>query len=134
MPTLNWSEEYSINVAEIDEQHKELLERVNAIHKAVKAQIDVEELLQLLSGLLDYTRFHFETEERLMDEHGLSAKNHREEHQVLLTHLSDLVASASQGRYPVFYADYDVSDDWFLAHILQSDKKLGEHLNKKSVY
>lgn len=66
MPTLVWSEKYSVNVAEIDAQHKQLLEHVNRLHAGVAAKIDKEDLRQLVLDLIEYTRFHFSTEERLM--------------------------------------------------------------------
>ena len=41
MPILVWSEEYSVNVAEIDAQHKTLLEHVNKLHAGVMAKTPV---------------------------------------------------------------------------------------------
>ena len=134
MPILNWSEEFSINVAEIDAQHKKLLEHVNNLHAAVEAKIDKTDLRQMLVSLVEFTRLHFSTEEKLMKKHGLEHATHHQEHQVLLKHMEDLVEGVSRGQYPIFYSDYDVSDDWFLTHILQFDKKLGELLNSKGVY
>ena len=66
MPILNWSEEFSINVAEIDAQHKKLLEHVNNLHAAVEAKIDKTDLRQMLVSLVEFTRLHFSTEEKLM--------------------------------------------------------------------
>ena len=135
MPILTWSEEYSINVAEVDAQHKKLLEHVSNLHTAVEARIDKEELRLMLEDLVGFTRFHFSTEERLMQEHGLeNVEMHHKEHHVLLKHMEDLVDGVSKGNYPTFYSDYDVSNDWFLTHILKFDKKLGEYLNSKGVY
>ena len=89
----------------------------------------------MLVDLVEYTRFHFSTEEKLMEKHGSGiVEKHQKEHNLLLRHMEDLLESVSQGTYPVFYSDYDVSNDWFLAHILKFDKKLGEYLNSKGVY
>jgi len=135
MSILTWSEDFSINVAEIDAQHKTLLKHVSDLHAAVKAQIDKEELRQMLVELVDYTRFHFSTEERLMAENGLeNVDTHRIEHRVLLKYMEGLVDGVSKGNYPTFYSDYDIADDWFLNHILNFDKKLGDYLNSKGVY
>ena len=48
MPILAWSDEYSINVAEIDEQHKKLLDHVNRLHAGVEAQIDKKDLQAII--------------------------------------------------------------------------------------
>ena len=135
MPILVWSDEYSINVAELDEQHKELLEHVNKLHAGVEAQIDKQDLHQLLSALYEYTAFHFASEERLMKQHGMkNVKKHHKEHKLLLKHLKHICNAVSEGKRPAFYSEYDVSNDWFLAHIMGFDKQMGTFLNSKGVY
>jgi len=135
MPVLVWSEEFSVNVAEIDAQHKKLCEYVNKLHAGVAARVDREDLRHLLVDLVDYTRLHFASEERLMEEYGMEpATHHRKEHETLLSLLDDTVESISEGSHPIFYSEYDVSNDWFLAHIMNHDKKLGAYLNSKGVY
>ena len=135
MPVLVWSDKYSINVAEIDAQHKKLLEHVNNLHAGVEAQIDKEDLRQLVLDLVEYTRFHFSEEEKLMKQHGMEhIKKHHKEHKLLLKYLQQIVEAISEGKRPAFYSEYDVSNDWFLAHILGFDKKMGVYLNSKGVY
>ena len=135
MPILVWTDEYSINVAEIDEQHKKLLDHVNRLHAGVEAQIDKQDLHQLVEDLYEYASFHFASEEKLMEQYGMDhIKKHHEEHRVLLNHLNHICNAISQGKRPAFYSEYDVSNDWFLAHIMGSDKKMGTFLNSKGVY
>ena len=135
MPILVWSDEYSVNVAEIDKQHKKLLEHVNKLHASVEAQIDKQDLHELLVELYDYTAFHFAFEEKLMDQHGMkNVKKHHKEHKLLLKHLKHICNAVSNGKRPTFYSQYDVSNDWFLAHIMDFDKKMGAFLNSKGVY
>lgn len=135
MPILVWSDEFSINVAELDEQHKELLEHVNKLHAGVEAQIDKQDLHQLLAELYEYTAFHFASEERLMKQHGMkNVKKHHKEHKLLLKHLKHICNAVTEGKRPAFYSEYDVSNDWFLAHIMGFDKQLGTYLNSKGVY
>ena len=135
MSTLVWSEEYRINVAEIDAQHKKLLEHVNKLHAAVEAQIDKADLHKLFLELVDYTRFHFTSEERLMREHGMAnMEYHHRDHMLLLERLEKIVDDIVNGKNPAFYSEYDVSNDWFLAHICGYDKQMGEFLNSKGVF
>jgi hemerythrin len=135
MPILVWSDDYSVNVAEIDEQHKKLLEHVNKLHASVEAQIDKQDLHELLVELYDYTAFHFAFEEKLMDQHGMkNVKKHHKEHKLLLKHLKHICNAVSDGKRPTFYSQYDVSNDWLLAHIMDFDKKMSAFLNSKGVY
>ena len=135
MPILVWSDDYNVNVAEIDEQHKKLLEHVNNLHAGVEAQIDKQDLQKLLVELYDYTVFHFASEEKLMDRHGMkSLKEHRKEHELLLKHLKYICNAVSDGKRPAFYSQFDISNDWFLTHIMDFDKKMSAFLNSQGVY
>ena len=90
MPILVWSDDYSINVTEIDEQHKKLLEHVNKLHAGVEAQIDKQDLHQLVMDLYEYAVFHFSFEEKLMKQHGMDhIKKHHKEHKLLLKPVAD---------------------------------------------
>ena len=135
MPIVTWSEEFSINVKEIDTQHQKLLELVNNLHSSVEARIDKHVLEGMLIELVEFTRMHFSTEEGFMREHGYpDSATHINEHRLLLEHMDQLVKAVSGGRYPTFYSDYDVSSDWALIHISESDKRLGAFLNTKNVF
>ncbi|MGB5742544.1 MAG: hypothetical protein WBM65_09020, partial [Sedimenticolaceae bacterium] len=59
---------------------------------------------------------------------------HHKEHRLLLKHLDYICNAISKGERPAFYSQYDVSNDWFLAHIMGFDKTLGAFLNSKGVY
>jgi hemerythrin-like metal-binding protein len=135
MPIVTWCDKYSVNVEEIDIQHKKILELVNNLHSSVENFLDKQELARLLIELVDFTRMHFRTEEQLMKKYDYPELiKHQTEHKILLQHLDNLVAAVSRGKYPTFYSDYDVSSDWALIHISESDKRFGSFLNSKSIY
>ena len=135
MPIVSWCDEYSVNVREMDDQHQRMLELVNNLHTVVESCIDKSELKDMLAELVEFTRVHFSAEERLMEKYEYpDFLKHRHEHELLLRHMDNLVAAVSSGKYPTFYSDYDVSTDWALIHIAESDKTLGAFLNAKNVY
>lgn len=135
MPIVTWSDEYNVNVVEIDNQHQKILELVNNVHAAVEARINKDDLTELLIELVEFTRVHFSTEEQLMKKHDYpDLSKHHKEHKLLLRYLIDLVDAVSSGKNLSFYSDYDVSTDWALIHIAECDKGLGAFLNSKGVY
>ncbi|MFC1681980.1 bacteriohemerythrin [Pseudomonadota bacterium] len=134
MAIVIWREEYNVNVREIDEQHKTMLELVNNIHCAVEARIGKDDLVELLGQLVDFTRGHFSTEEQLMKKHDYpDLAEHHKEHRLLLQYLVDLLDAVSSGKRLTFYSDYDVSTDWALTHISEHDQDLGVFLRSKGV-
>ena len=135
MQIATWCDEYNVNVEEIDIQHQKMFELVKNLHSSVEARRDKKNLRDLLVELVEYTRMHFTSEEQLMEKYDYPEREeHFKEHRILLQHMTDLVAMVSRGKYPAFYSDYDVSDDWALVHIREFDKNLGAFLNSKGVY
>ena len=135
MPIVAWREDYNVNVGEIDEQHQKLLALVNKVHAAVEARNSKDDLIKLLTELVQFTRGHFATEEQLMKKYDYpDLPAHHKEHRQLLRYLTDLVDAVSNGRKLTFYSDYDVSTDWALIHISECDRSLGAFLNDKGVY
>ena len=55
----HWTDEFSIGLQEIDEQHKELVELLNQLHVAIKEHHGSTTSRQILDKLADYTCTHF---------------------------------------------------------------------------
>ncbi|KOR27636.1 hemerythrin, partial [Achromatium sp. WMS1] len=63
---LAWSEEISVGVEEIDEQHKVLLNLINELNDAMQARRSHDVITSIINKLSEYTRIHFAVEESLM--------------------------------------------------------------------
>lgn len=125
---------YVVNVMQIDVQHRMLLKLIDNIHDCVEARVDKIVLKGLLDELAEFTRMHFSSEEQLMKEHGFPGLiEHHKEHRALLQQLNELVMKVSNGKFPTFYSDYDISNDWALIHIADQDNTLGKFLNTKGI-
>jgi len=135
MSAIDWKDEHKVNVVEIDRQHQRILELVNQLHQLIDACVEKKELLRNLIVLVEYTRMHFSTEEKLMKQHNFPGRLiHQKEHRTLLKHLDSLIASVSNGNSPTIYSDYDVSSDWAILHILEYDRSLGAFLNSQNIF
>lgn len=130
-----WQDSYKLNVHEIDTQHEEMAGLVKGLYDAVAAKESKEKISRILSDLIDCTREHFFTEERLMREHGYpNYEQHKEEHNELLEQLEFFGQEAMRRTYSAYRFDFDVSRDWFINHIESCDKALASFLNKKGIY
>ncbi|MFN3309093.1 MAG: bacteriohemerythrin, partial [Anaerolineales bacterium] len=67
MSLITWSDEFSVNIKEIDNQHRQLIEMVNQLQRAMKEGKGAAALNDILQRLIDYTDYHFSTEERMME-------------------------------------------------------------------
>ncbi len=135
MPRLDWHDKLNINVAKIDEQHRQLLKMAQLVHDALHADSQPDVLLDKLDRLLEYTREHFVFEETLMVEHSYPGlEDHRQEHVALLHRVELLREALANGKALSYSADIDVADDWVLAHVNEEDKQLGLFLNERQVF
>jgi len=78
-----WKEEYSVKVEVIDAQHKRLFEMGQTMSDLVAnhAGEDIyDELNAMFEELIDYTKYHFSEEEKLMEKVNYI---HLEDHKIL---------------------------------------------------
>ncbi len=78
-----WKEEYSVKVETIDAQHKRLFEMGQTMSDLVTnhAGEDIyDELNAMFEELIDYTKYHFSEEEKLMEKVNYV---HLEDHKIL---------------------------------------------------
>ncbi len=135
MSLITWHDDYSINVCQIDFQHQELVELVNQLHDAVKSHSNPQTLDRLMIKLIESTTEHFATEEKLMIENDYPGYTiHKSQHDDLLWQLKDFAREVSGMPSSAFRFSFDISTDWLMKHIVESDVRLGKFLNKKNVF
>jgi len=68
----NWDSAYSVGIAVIDDQHKQLIEYINELSMAgtYKSFENRKKVQDVLTKLVDYTISHFSFEEQLMEDAG----------------------------------------------------------------
>lgn len=126
---LTWKADYSVGVDEIDEQHKQLFNVVNTFLSA-KAQGKKDEVLkETFIHLVEYTTFHFSTEEKHMEKnkyYGLT--EHKRQHEVLIKQVVQILQNLKNGKELVYDDLASLLKVWLLKHILDQDKQYGYYL------
>ena len=67
MVKIEWTNGLATGVDLIDNQHKMLLEKLNDISEAIEKELGIEVITKTLDFMIDYTDFHFGTEEKHME-------------------------------------------------------------------
>lgn len=134
MPLIEWTDELSIGIKEIDAEHKKLIELVNSLCEEI-GLADTHELgLKRFDNLYTHTKNHFETEEELMVKHQYPRSAlHIGEHNNLLQKVKSIRYLYSVNDQTVISSLASIFKDWFLRHFDGEDKSLAMYLNNKGV-
>ena len=134
MPIMSWTDTYSTGIAEVDKQHKKLIDLINDLHDAMAKGQAKNVLGKILGELVTYCANHFAMEESLFDKHGYpDAADHKEKHQKMASKVIALQREFEQGKAMMTIEVMDFLQQWLDKHILGTDKKYGPFLNSKGV-
>jgi hemerythrin len=134
MAFFTWTEEMSVGIARIDEQHRKLVGFLNELYAAMNAGKGRETLGEVLSQLLLYTKTHFAAEEAAMGAHGFpGAAAHKEKHVKMAEKVKGLCEQYRQGTLasPIQIANF--LKEWLTRHIMETDKQYGPYLKSRGV-
>jgi hemerythrin len=132
MGIIKWQDIYEVHVDEIDEQHKKLVSLVNAMAEAMRAGKGKTVVGKVLKELVEYTAYHFETEERFFREHEYPEYDaHRKMHQDLTQRAKELRRTFDLGKPLVTAQVMQFLSDWLNKHIVEEDRKFGRYMEAK---
>ncbi len=129
-----WKDEMSVNVEEIDQQHKKLVSMINELHKAMKEGKSKVVLGDIIKGLLDYTKVHFGTEEKYFDKFGYpESEAHIKEHNDFVKKVQEFQKQFEEGKSLLSIEILNFLKDWLYHHIMGTDKKYSKFFNDRGL-
>jgi len=135
MAYIEWSEEFSVNVREIDAHHKKLVEKINLLHQSLLDNKGSEAQKSIVAGMVEYAEFHFTAEEKLMLRHNFpDYQRHKAEHGKFTEMALDLRKRIDNSGFVLTLEILSFLKSWLQDHILVSDKKYSRHFNLNGVY
>ena len=131
---LTLSKDLEVGVLEIDEQHKELINRLNALLAMGQGADSREETQKTLDMLEEYIVKHFADEEELQKKNNYPEyESHKKMHQNYISEFQKLQKEfAASGHSLKFTMDLNNSlINWIVKHIKSADVELGKFLKNK---
>ncbi len=127
MSLITWSDRYSVLVNEMDAEHKQLVDYINALNDAMRAGSGSKELGNILEKLVKYTQSHFVSEEALMKKVGYpELVQHQEAHEELVSQVGKIKEDMLSGKMMVSVKTLNFLRDWLQNHIMKVDRKYGD--------
>ena len=134
IPAFEWRAEYNTNIRAVDDDHHELLNRVNELHAAIIKGQPGEILEETLEFLIAYTVNHFAREENLMREYGYPEyETHRRKHIDLTEQVYDIKRRIQAGEMEIYMQVFDFLKEWIINHILTEDRKMTPFFDNKGI-
>jgi hemerythrin-like metal-binding protein len=123
MALITWSNEYCVNIDDIDEEHQELINLINNLEEAYQAWqaniVDHSLFRWYFNEFAMFMNYHFQTEERIFKERNYShLEYHRDEYDKLSMKLLD--AQKNLAKAEMFAAEEIMNfiTHWLNQHIL----------------
>jgi hemerythrin len=129
MPSLDWRDSYRTHVPEIDADHKKLFALAGSLDRAVREGRGAAAVRPALLELLEYTRSHFATEERMMEAARFPGlEGHRREHEGFVSSLRRRI------ELPAAVIAKDLAQmvaNWLIDHVVRTDRDYVPYLLRK---
>ncbi|WP_321429561.1 bacteriohemerythrin [uncultured Methanolobus sp.] len=124
MALITWTDKYSIQIKEIDDQHKVLVGMINDLHDAMKNAKSREVSIDIINKMAEYTKFHFTTEEKYMKRFAYpDYEEHKMEHEKFVEKVLSFKKEYENEKAGISYEILNFLKDWLVGHIQLTDKK-----------
>lgn len=119
-----WNEAYSVNIPEIDIQHKKLIDLINRLYNSYLNKEHDQKIGEIIIEIKEYTHYHFTTEEELFAKKNYKhALEHRLLHKSFTEELEAMVDSYDGMKLVLTMKTMTLLQRWLTNHILKEDKK-----------
>lgn len=133
---ITWRDAYNIGVKEVDQQHQELVVKLNEFLDACVNQQGKDKIEETLTFLKDYTVEHFQNEEAIMKKHNYPEFDvHKKEHEAFIKTVVELEGMI-QSKGVTILSTLKLNRtlvDWLLNHISKNDVKIGQFIQAKGL-
>ena len=131
---LTWKDSYSVGIESIDKDHKKLLHLINNLQTEVDYKTDKLHEKQTLDDVVDYTHYHFDREEGLMEDNGYpDFVAHKAEHKEMIEKVNEFVLEFETDEEDSLEGLLAYLKSWLINHINGTDQKYSEFLISKGV-
>lgn len=130
MPIIKWDDSFSVGNDRIDAEHQKWIAMYNQAHDKMMAmgRKDHREIAySALAQMLEYTRYHFASEEQWMKDINYPGfERHRQKHELFLRRVQKIRNEYDKGNPMLNSELMKVMENWLMNHILKEDKKIAK--------
>ncbi|MDR3580400.1 MAG: bacteriohemerythrin [Oryzomonas sp.] len=131
-----WNKSFEVGIADVDQQHRILVDIINSLAAAIVENGKLPEIQTLFSQLMQYATVHFHDEELIMSKSSLDEmekKLHLQAHREFVEKTKEIILRPDLLKSEVSQQVLEFLTTWLIAHILGSDKKIAQALANEDV-
>jgi len=130
MTLIEWRKEFETGVADVDHEHRELIDLINELHVKLGNADSRETVSAFLGEVFARISAHFALEETVMRKHDYDQySEHKTDHEKLLDDIRDIMDDYESGQYLDFEEALSRAvRDWFVDHFKTKDARLHKML------
>ena len=122
MSYFKWSDSMSVGVTLMDEDHKTIITLINLLHENIHSKKDTKNISSIINVLVNYTIFHFEREEKIMQSANYpNLELHQKKHASLKDEVRNIAELYDEGQNLDQDKLLTFLKDWLNNHILKED-------------
>lgn len=129
MALLQWNDAFSVGVAEVDHEHREMIELINELHATLVRDSTAPEVEEFLGEVHARIAAHFALEESVMRQKRYDElEAHKTDHEQLLDDIRDIMDAYDEDSHLDEGALAARLSDWFSVHFRTHDARLHQRL------
>jgi hemerythrin len=134
MSLFEWNQTYSVHIAAMDQQHKQLFNVVNQIYEAMRGGEGDQVIQEVLMKLSGYTLKHFADEEAMMRKAGFPHLDaHLAQHKSLVDKVAQMTRDVKGGKKIATVSLATFLKDWLVTHIQKEDRQYGLYIQHQNL-
>ncbi len=134
MAYIDWQDDFSVNVKEIDDQHRGLIDIINSLYEAMLANKGRDLQKQTVNRMIDYAANHFALEEKYMKQFAYAGyQKHKGEHDQFTAKAHGLQERMNKAGSVLTLEILNFLREWLRNHILKVDKEYSAHFTRNGL-
>lgn len=124
-----WNKNFEIGIAEVDRQHRQLIDMINDLAAAIIEVGGLPEVRELFSRLMEYAATHFHDEEKLLaavDLPKAEKARHLAAHRGFVAKAQEIGRRTDLLQAEVAEQVLEFLTTWLITHIFGSDQKIAQ--------
>lgn len=131
---IKWQDSYNVGIDSIDKDHRKLLGMINQLQTASHYITDESLVEHILDDLIDYTKYHFSREEKLMMESEYpNFLAHQKLHKDMIAQVTKFIDEYRLHKTRTVDEVTQFLKAWLIHHINGSDKEYVPYFKKADI-